>query len=266
MEDKQKVIKNNGNGSQSNGKKTEVPRDPNHLDSGHVAYGILEVLPDGFGFIRSENYMPGEDDVYVSPSQVRRFNLKTGDMLKGSIRVAKENEKFRALLYVQSVNGDLPSNAAKRPNFEDLTPIFPNERLRLETTPHQYATRLIDFIAPVGKGQRGMIVAPPKAGKTTILKKIANSITKNHADVHLIVLLIDERPEEVTDIRRSIVGENVEVIHSTFDELPEHHKRVSEMVLSRSKRMVEQKKRFGNLARLNNKTCKSIQLDYSTKW
>lgn len=222
--------------------KPAIPKDPNGLDSGTVANGILEVLPDGFGFIRSDNYLPGEDDVYVSPSQVRRFNLKTGDMIKGNIRVAKENEKFRALLYVQSVNGDLPAAAAKRANFEGLTPIFPNERLLLETTPTEYSTRLIDFISPVGKGQRGMIVAPPKAGKTTLLKKIANSITTNHPDIHLIVLLIDERPEEVTDIRRSIIGENVEVIYSTFDELPEHHKRVSEMVLSRSKRMVEQGK------------------------
>ena len=223
-------------------KKLEVPQDPNGLDSGQIAFGILEVLPDGFGFIRSDNYMPGEDDVYVSPSQVRRFNLKTGDMLRGNIRVAKENEKFRALLYVQSVNGDLPSVAAKRPNFENLTPIFPNERLHLETDSNELATRLIDFIAPVGKGQRGMIVAPPKAGKTTLLKKVANAITQNHPDVYLIVLLIDERPEEVTDIRRSIKGKNVEVIYSTFDELPEHHKRVSEMVLSRAKRLVEQKK------------------------
>lgn len=213
---------------------------PNALDSGEIAYGILEVLQDGFGFIRSDNYMPGDDDVYVSPSQIRRFNLKTGDMISGNIRIAKEGEKFRALLYVQSVNGDAPANAVKRPNFEELTPIFPNERLRLETEPSEYATRLIDFIAPIGKGQRGMIVAPPKAGKTTLLKKVANAITKNHPDVHLIVLLIDERPEEVTDIRRSIRGDNVEVIHSTFDELPEHHKRVSEMVLARAKRMVEQ--------------------------
>ena len=227
---------------QQSQKKTEVPQDTNGLDSGMVAYGILEKLPDGFGFIRSDNYLPGENDVYVSPSQVRRFNLKTGDMIKGSIRVPKENEKFKALLYVQEVNGEAPSLASKRPNFEDLTPIFPNERLHLETTPHNFAPRLIDFIAPVGKGQRGMIVAPPKAGKTTLLKQIANSITTNHPDVHLIVLLIDERPEEVTDIRRSIVGDNVEVIHSTFDEMPEHHKRVAEMVLNRSKRMVEQKK------------------------
>ena len=220
----------------------EVPSDFEQLDSGEFAYGILEVLPDGFGFIRSENYLPGEDDVYVSPSQIRRFNLKTGDMIKGNIRIPKENEKFRALLYVQTVNGESPASASKRPNFEDLTPIFPNERLILETKPTEYATRLIDFIAPIGKGQRGMIVAPPKAGKTTLLKRVANAITKNHPDVNLIVLLIDERPEEVTDIRRSIKGQNVEVIHSTFDELPEHHKRVSEMVLARAKRMVEQKK------------------------
>ena len=219
-----------------------VPSDFQDLNSGEIAYGVLEVLPDGFGFIRCANYLPGEDDVYVSPSQIRRFNLKTGDLIIGNIRVPKENEKFRALLYVQSVNGDSPANAAKRPNFEDLTPIFPNERVRLETSSSEYATRLIDFVAPIGKGQRGMIVAPPKAGKTTLLKKIANAITTNQPNSHLIVLLIDERPEEVTDIRRSIKGENVEVIYSTFDELPEHHKRVSEMVLARAKRMVEQKK------------------------
>ncbi|GMQ63927.1 transcription termination factor Rho [Vallitalea maricola] len=219
-----------------------VPSDFQDLNSGEIAYGVLEVLPDGFGFIRCANYLPGEDDVYVSPSQIRRFNLKTGDLIIGNIRVPKENEKFRALLYVQSVNGDSPANAAKRPNFEDLTPIFPNERVRLETISSEYSTRLIDFVAPIGKGQRGMIVAPPKAGKTTLLKKIANAITTNHPDSHLIVLLIDERPEEVTDIRRSINGDNVEVIYSTFDELPEHHKRVSEMVLARAKRMVEQKK------------------------
>lgn len=219
-----------------------VPSDFQDLNSGEIASGVLEVLPDGFGFIRCANYLPGEDDVYVSPSQIRRFNLKTGDLIIGNIRVPKENEKFRALLYVQSVNGDSPTNAAKRPNFEDLTPIFPNERLRLETVPSQYSTRLIDFVAPIGKGQRGMIVAPPKAGKTTLLKKIANAITTNNKNAHLIVLLIDERPEEVTDIRRSIKGDNVEVIYSTFDELPDHHKRVSEMVLARAKRMVEQKK------------------------
>lgn len=219
-----------------------VPSDFQDLNSGEIAYGVLEVLPDGFGFIRCENYLPGEDDVYVSPSQIRRFNLKTGDLIIGNIRVPKDNEKFRALLYVQSVNGDSPANASRRPNFEDLTPIFPDERIRLETDSSQYSTRLIDFVAPIGKGQRGMIVAPPKAGKTTLLKKIANAITENQPDAHLIVLLIDERPEEVTDIRRSIHGENVEVIYSTFDELPDHHKRVSEMVLARAKRMVEQKK------------------------
>ncbi len=214
----------------------------NALDSGEVAQGILEVLPDGFGFIRSDNYMPGEDDVYVSPSQIRRFSLRTGDIIEGNIRIPKEKEKFRALLFVKSVNGDDPGKAAVRPKFEELTPIFPNERLNLNTRSDDYALRLMDFIAPIGKGQRGMIVSPPKAGKTTLIKKVANAITKNHPDVGLIVLLIDERPEEVTDIRRSILGKNVEVIHSTFDELPEHHKRVSEMVLARAKRMVEQKK------------------------
>ncbi|MBC7960996.1 MAG: transcription termination factor Rho [Vallitaleaceae bacterium] len=222
--------------------KKKEPVDFEGLDSGQRAYGILEVLPDGFGFIRGDNYMPGDSDVYVSPSQIRRFNLKTGDMVNGNIRVPKENEKFRALLYVQSINGDTPASAIRRPNFEDLTPIFPNNRLRLETSTADFSTRLIDFIAPIGKGQRGMIVSPPKAGKTTLLKKVANALTTNYPEVHLIVLLIDERPEEVTDIRRSIVGKNVEVIHSTFDELPEHHKRVSEMVLARAKRMVEQKK------------------------
>ncbi|PKM94007.1 MAG: transcription termination factor Rho [Firmicutes bacterium HGW-Firmicutes-1] len=232
----------NKNKKKSHKERSDVPSDFEGLDSGQRAYGILEVLPDGFGFIRGENYMPGESDVYVSPSQIRRFNLKTGDMVNGNIRVPKENEKFRALLYVQTINGDTPANAIKRPNFEDLTPIFPNSRLRLETVPSDYSTRLIDFIAPIGKGQRGMIVSPPKAGKTTLLKKVANAITTNYPDIHLLVLLIDERPEEVTDIRRSIVGKKVEVIHSTFDELPEHHKRVSEMVLNRAKRMVEQKK------------------------
>ncbi len=219
-----------------------VPSDFKDLNSGQIAYGVLEVLPDGFGFIRCANYLPGEDDVYVSPSQIRRFSLKTGDLIIGNIRVPKDNEKFRALLYVQSVNGDSPANASRRPNFEDLTPIFPDERIRLETDSSEYSTRLIDFVAPIGKGQRGMIVAPPKAGKTTLIKKIANAITENQPNAHLIVLLIDERPEEVTDIRRSIHGENVEVIYSTFDELPDHHKRVSEMVLARAKRMVEQKK------------------------
>jgi len=241
-ENEEKLIIDKDNSDVEKEVKKDIPSDFEKLDSGDCAYGILEVLPDGFGFIRSANYMPGDEDVYVSPSQIRRFNLKTGDMIKGNIRVPKENEKFRALLYVQSVNGDHPSVAEKRLNFEDLTPIFPNERIRLEINHNDYATRLIDFIAPIGKGQRGMIVSPPKAGKTTLLKKIANAITKNYEDIHLIVLLIDERPEEVTDIKRSIKGKKVEVIHSTFDELPEHHKKVSEMVLARAKRMVEQKK------------------------
>ncbi|MDA3845120.1 MAG: transcription termination factor Rho, partial [Vallitaleaceae bacterium] len=216
--------------------------DKEGLDSGKLAEGILEVLPDGFGFLRSDNYMPGEDDIYVSPSQIRRFRLKTGDIIRGNVRVRKEGEKFGALLYVQAVNNADPALIMRRPNFEDLTPIFPSERMRLETTEKHFSTRLIDFIAPIGKGQRGMIVSPPKAGKTTLLKEVANAITKNHPEVNLIVLLIDERPEEVTDIKRSIKGVNVEVIHSTFDELPEHHKRVTEMVLERAKRMVEQKK------------------------
>jgi len=235
-----KTIKDESASPNEKYKKTE--RRVNELDSGLVAYGILEVLPDGFGFIRSENYMPGDNDIYISPSQIRRFSLRTGDMVEGNIRIPKEKEKFRALLYVKSVNGDDPTKAARRPRFQDLTPIFPNERIKLETTSTDFALRLMDFISPIGKGQRGMIVSPPKAGKTTLLKKIANAITTNHPEVDLIVLLIDERPEEVTDIRRSIVGKNVEVIHSTFDELPEHHKRVAEMVLERAKRAVEQKK------------------------
>lgn len=212
------------------------------LDSGVIKEGILEVMMDGYGFLRMENYLPSPMDVYVSPSQIRRFNLKTGDWLQGNIRIPKENEKFSALLYVKAVNGDNPNIAAKRPNFETLTPIFPEQKLILETNQHDFATRLIDLISPIGKGQRGMIVAPPKAGKTVLLKKIANSITTNHPESHLIVLLIDERPEEVTDMQRSILGENVDVIYSTFDEQPEHHKRVAEMVLERAKRLVEQGK------------------------
>lgn len=212
------------------------------LDSGVVKEGILEVMTDGYGFLRMENYLPSPMDIYVSPSQIRRFNLKTGDWLQGNIRIPKENEKFSALLYVKSVNGDNPNIASKRPNFESLTPIFPDERLTLEVDSNDFATRLIDLISPIGKGQRGMIVAPPKAGKTVLLKKIANSITTNHPESHLIVLLIDERPEEVTDMQRSIVGKNVDVIYSTFDEQPEHHKRVAEMVLERAKRLVEQQK------------------------
>lgn len=218
------------------------PNDISSLDSGEIANGILEVIPDGFGFIRCANYLPGDQDVYVSPAQIRRFNLKTGDILKGKIRIKTEREKFRALLYVISVNGFPPYEAQKRMNFEDMTPIFPNERIRLERANSSVPMRMVDLLSPIGKGQRGMIVSPPKTGKTTLLKEIASSISKTYADMNLIVLLIDERPEEVTDIRESIEGPNVEVIYSTFDELPEHHKRVSEMVLERAKRLVEHKK------------------------
>ena len=211
------------------------------LDSGVEARGILEVMPDGFGFIRCENYLPGENDVYVAPSQIRRFNMKTGDIISGNTRVKKDNEKFSALLYVSSINGYPPEAAQKRSNFEDLTPIFPNERLKLERPGSSVAMRVTDLVSPIGKGQRGMIVSQPKAGKTTLLKEIAKSVTKNNPEMHLIILLIDERPEEVTDIKEAIEGDNVEVIYSTFDELPEHHKRVSEMVMERAKRLVEHK-------------------------
>lgn len=217
----------------------EEEKFPAELDSGITASGILEVMSDGFGFIRCENYLPGENDVYVAPSQIRRFGLKTGDILEGNTRVKTQNEKFSALLYVKSINGFPPEVAMRRPSFEDLTPIFPNERLKLETPGASVAMRIMDLISPVGKGQRGMIVSPPKAGKTTLLKAVAKSITKTTSDAHLIILLIDERPEEVTDIKEAIEGPNVEVIYSTFDELPEHHKRVSEMVIERAKRLVE---------------------------
>lgn len=204
--------------------------------------GILEVMSDGYGFLRSQNFMRGENDIYVSISQIRRFNLKTGDWIEGDTRRPKEGEKAGALLYVHKVNGDRPEKAKLRPNFETLIPIFPKERIHLEYDKEVLSTRIIDIMAPIGKGQRGLIVAPPKAGKTVLLKHIANAITSNHKDISLIVLLIDERPEEVTDIRRSIKGEDVQVIASTFDEPPEHHKQVVEMVLERAKRMVEQGK------------------------
>lgn len=216
-------------------------RYPSDLDSGIAAYGILEVMPDGYGFIRCANYLPGENDVYVAPSQIRRFNMKTGDIIDGSTRIKTQNEKFSALLYVKKINGYPPEVAAKRANFEDLTPIFPNERLSLETPKASVAMRVMDLMSPVGKGQRGMIVSPPKAGKTTLLKEVAKSVQRNNPEVHMLILLIDERPEEVTDIREAIEGPNVEVIYSTFDELPEHHKRVSEMVIERAKRLVEHK-------------------------
>ena len=209
------------------------------LDSGESAQGIIEVMPDGFGFIRCENFLPGENDVYVSPSQIRRFNLKTGDIIAGNKRIKTATEKFSALLYVATVNGMKPALAAKRKNFEDLTPIFPNERIKLETEGSSIAMRVVDLISPIGKGQRGMIVSPPKAGKTTLLKEVAMSILKQDPQHHLLILLIDERPEEVTDIKEAISGDNVEVIYSTFDELPDHHRRVSEMVIERAKRLVE---------------------------
>ena len=209
------------------------------LDSGCDANGILEVMSDGYGFIRSANYLPGDRDIYVSPVQIRKFALKKGDIIGGPIRMKTQGEKFSALLYIRHVNGLKPSEAAKRTPFEDLTPIFPNERIKLDDDGAPVAIRIVDLLSPIGKGQRGMIVSPPKAGKTTLLKAIAKSISTHNKDMHLIVLLIDERPEEVTDIRESIEGDNVEVIYSTFDELPEHHKRVSEMVIERAKRLVE---------------------------
>ena len=216
--------------------------DIDRLDSGVIAHGILEVLPDGYGFIRSANYLPGENDVYVSPSQIRKFNLKTGDILEGHTRIKTQQEKFSALLYLTRINEMDPMKAMRRTNFEDMTPIFPDERLRLECGRTSTAMRIVDLLSPIGKGQRGMIVSPPKAGKTTLLKQVALSVRQNNPEIHLLILLIDERPEEVTDIKEAIEGENVEVIYSTFDELPEHHKRVSEMVIERAKRLVEHKK------------------------
>ena len=209
------------------------------LDSGKEANGILEVMPEGFGFIRCENFLPGENDVYVAPSQIRRFNLKTGDIIRGNRRIKTASERFAALLYIISVNGMPAAEAEKRPAFENLTPVFPNERIRLEQGDKApLPLRVMDLLAPIGKGQRGMIVSPPKAGKTTLLKQVAKSVIRDK-NMHLIILLIDERPEEVTDIKEDVVGENVEVIYSTFDELPERHKRVSEMVIERAKRLVE---------------------------
>ena len=225
-----------------NEKSKEGMTDIEQLDSGITVSGVIEVMPDGYGFIRSNHYLPGENDVYVSPSQIRRFGLKTGDILEGNTRVKTQTEKFSALLYLTKVNGQTPAEASKRTNFEDMTPIFPNERLKLEGTGSSVAMRIVDLLSPIGKGQRGMIVSPPKAGKTTLLKETALSILRNNPEMYLIILLIDERPEEVTDIKEAITGSNVEVVYSTFDELPEHHKRVSEMVIERAKRLVEQKK------------------------
>ena len=215
--------------------------DPAMVDRTSKADGILEVMPDGYGFIRCANYLPGDNDIYVSPVQIRKFGLKTGDIIVGAKRIKNQGEKFSALLYMESVNGYKPSDIPKRTPFEKLTPIFPNERIHLEQPSSSTAMRIMDLISPIGKGQRGMIVSPPKAGKTTLLKQVAKSITTSNKSMHLIILLIDERPEEVTDIRESIQGDNVEVIYSTFDELPEHHKRVSEMVIERARRLVEHK-------------------------
>lgn len=215
------------------------PREIKELDSGITKRGILEIMPEGYGFIRCDNFLPGENDVYVSPAFLRRFGLRTGDIVEGNIRVKTQNEKFSALLYMKSVNGRPITYLARRHKFEDLTPVFPNERIHLETPGSGVSMRMLDLIAPIGKGQRGMIVSQPKTGKTTLLKQVASAITRNYPKMHLLILLIDERPEEVTDIKESIEGERVEVIYSTFDELPENHKRVSEMVIERAKRLVE---------------------------
>ena len=217
-----------------------TPTEIAELDSGVSREGILEVLPEGYGFIRCDNYLSGERDLYVSPQLIRKYHLRTGDILNGNIRIRNQNEKFAALLYIKEINGSDPEEMINRPKFEQLTPVFPDERLRLETPGCPISMRMMDLIAPIGKGQRGMIVSQPKTGKTTLLKQVAKAVKTNHPKMHLIVLLIDERPEEVTDIKESILGHNVEVIFSTFDELPENHKRVSEMVIERAKRLVEQ--------------------------
>ena len=223
---------------------TDIKEDENNNQEGYkltnegdeIVEGILDILPDGYGFLRGENYLSSPKDVYISVIQIRRFKLDKGDIIKGIAR-CKEGEKFPSLIFVGEVNGESPEKAARRKRFDELTPIYPTERIKLETDSKEYAMRMIDLMSPIGKGQRGMIVAPPKVGKTTLLKKIANSISKNNPEEKLIVLLIDERPEEVTDMKRSINGE---VIYSTFDELPEHHVKVAEMVLERAKRLVEQ--------------------------
>ena len=217
--------------------------DTRELESGEIAEGILEIMPDGFGFIRCENFLPGDNDVYVSPAQIKKFGLRTGDVVSGMKKIKTSTEKFAALLYINTVNSTPADELGDRPNFEDLTPVFPDVRIHLATNETKSkAMRIVDLLAPIGKGQRGMIVAQPKAGKTTLLKEIAKSIIANEKDMHLMIVLIDERPEEVTDIKEAIVGDNVEVIYSTFDEVPERHKRVSEMVIERAKRLVEQGK------------------------
>lgn len=225
--------------SQNQNAQNSPQNEGEQLDSGVVREGILEVMPDGYGFIRCDNYLPGERDIYVSPALIRKYHLSTGDILNGNIRVKSQNEKFGALLYIRTVNGRSLDEVMRRPRFERLTPVFPDERIRLETPGTQISMRMMDLISPIGKGQRGMIVSQPKTGKTTLLKQVAKAVKTNHPKMHLIVLLIDERPEEVTDIKESIMGHNVEVIYSTFDELPENHKRISEMVIERAKRLVE---------------------------
>lgn len=236
---KEADFKADNNGDDSKSYRFTKNKDLSRLESENPVTGILEVLPDGYGFLRGHNYLSGPRDIYVSPSQIRRFNLKTGDRIVGKGRIQKEGEKFQALLYVSSVNDDPPEVALRRRPFEQLTPIYPEERITLESDPKELSTRLIDLIAPIGKGQRGLIVSPPKAGKTILLKKIANAITSKHPEIEVIVLLIDERPEEVTDMQRSIKGD---VIYSTFDEVPEHHIKVAEIVLDRAQRLVEHKK------------------------
>lgn len=232
-------------GTGSNYERISAPRAPKNLselDSGEKAEGIVEVMTDGFGFIRSGGYLPGEDDVYVAPSQIRKFNLKTGDYISGSKRIKGENERFSAILFIEKINGmSVYEHSRVRP-FESLTPIFPHDRLHLETEGGELSMRIVDLVSPIGKGQRGMIVAQPKVGKTTLLKQIAHALQKNHPELHIIILLIDERPEEVTDMQESVMGDHVEVVYSTFDEQPEHHKRVSEMVIERAKRLVEMKR------------------------
>lgn len=232
----ERIKKSNINTEQQS---SQSQSDMEQLDSGEVREGILEVMQEGYGFIRCDNYLPGDEDVYVSPALIRKYHLRTGDILRGNVRVRNQNEKFGALLYIRSVNGVLPDKIIHRVKFEQLTPVFPNERIRLEMQGGPVSMRMMDLISPIGKGQRGMIVSQPKTGKTTLLKQVAKAVKTNHPKMHLIVLLIDERPEEVTDIKESIMGHNVDVIYSTFDELPENHKRVSEMVIERAKRLVE---------------------------
>jgi transcription termination factor Rho len=250
---------------QQQGQERPQPQQQNQASAAaNIKEGILEIMPDGFGFIRCDNFLPGPDDVYVSPTQIRRMNLKTGDIINGIVKDKTGTEKFNALLYVNSVNGFGVGEAIHRKRFEDLTPVFPYERINLETPGCPVAMRMVNLLSPIGKGQRGMIVSQPKAGKTTLLKQAAKAIKANHPEIHIIVLLIDERPEEVTDMKESIEGENVEVIYSTFDELPENHKRVSEMVIERAKRLVEHQKdviilldSITRLARAYNLTCMS---------